>query len=210
MRQFTILLLATLLFASCSKDDDSEECPQNTFTNPYFPMNTGNYWVYEVVCKDEDGIQTGNTRIDSLIVVGDSLINGISYKVFEGFMGTPWIYRDSLGYIVSNTGRIVLPPGHSDEIFYSDIKYIETSNGTITDDTLFVVKEVCPSIDVVNTNFGSESCLLKTITHETGEWLDYKISVDSAYYANFGAVQLSYSYSAGVKCIGTLVDYHLE
>ena len=73
----TFLLLATLGFVavSCSDDDSSDTTPSVT-TSAYLPMDSGNYWVYDV----ESSVMNGH---DSLYVANDTVIGGTTYHRLE-------------------------------------------------------------------------------------------------------------------------------
>lgn len=72
------ILISTLL--SCSSDSDEIETtpPSN---NSFFNINTGNKWVYKsYFFYNLTNEYTSSNRIDSVSVIGDTLINSINYK----------------------------------------------------------------------------------------------------------------------------------
>lgn len=74
MKLKQLFLLGLVSFAiSCSNSDDSSENPTIAFN---LPLETNNYWVYDV------DFTTGTSR-DSLYISNDTLINGVTFKKFK-------------------------------------------------------------------------------------------------------------------------------
>lgn len=108
MKQLTYLLLGCLLtLMACKKENTN---PTITKDNDYtFNTEVGSYWVYQNVYIDADGNETIDPDLDTMFIIGDTVINGNTYNVKKGqFMGVSRteIYRDSLGYIVNHEGDI--------------------------------------------------------------------------------------------------------
>lgn len=61
---------------SCSEDDSNSN---NTSTTDFLPLNTGNYWVYDVTNESE----FSTSGRDSLYISGDMQLNGNTYKKFQ-------------------------------------------------------------------------------------------------------------------------------
>ena len=105
-----------LAFTACRNDDDnSANCtpdPVNLSAFHYLPSETGNWWVYETIQIDSNGVVTStNFGLDTITVTGDSIVNGNTYKVFQGsWLNSPvtWLYRDSLGFLVNEKGEVHL------------------------------------------------------------------------------------------------------
>lgn len=75
MKRISLFAVLTAFLAiGCS--DDSTEGSNDISTADFLPLQTGNYWVYDV-----DG-STVNGR-DSLFISGDTLITGNTYKKFK-------------------------------------------------------------------------------------------------------------------------------
>lgn len=72
LKQLFLLGLAGFI-VSCSNSDDSNENPSVSFE---IPLETNNYWVYDV------DFSSGTSR-DSLYISNDNLINGITFKKFK-------------------------------------------------------------------------------------------------------------------------------
>lgn len=121
-------LFGALTFSSCRKDDspiepdklvepdkpiDSDTIKPTTQgpLSPldYFPLEKGNYWVYEASGHDTDGTKISVHFNDSFIVIGDTVLNGNKYHQLKGSAITygprfHWFLRDSSGYLVHDVG----------------------------------------------------------------------------------------------------------
>ena len=97
---------AILLAFSCKdKDDDATTTPIPA--TDYFPLTAGSYWIYNWVKIDTLGNETPQVRMDTVTVVGDTVVNGLNYSIVEGTVfggGVRHIYRDSSGYLVEAAG----------------------------------------------------------------------------------------------------------
>lgn len=126
-----IILFTALFFAifSCEKTKD-EETPDAV--TDYFPMEIGNFWVYEHYRVDMSGHSTKLPLVDSIVIVSDTIINGNSYYVFEGTdyfrKGDNWsilgIFRDSSNCIINHKGEIKLSLANfSDTLHQAVLEY---------------------------------------------------------------------------------------
>lgn len=131
MQKATLLLVCVTALISCKKDDDEEAAPQqpgqpvavSTFSN----LAVGNYWVYERRQVDSVDVDQGQpVRIDSLFVIGDTLLGGQTFSMIRlGVNGQPgsgvrYYWRDSADCILDHYGHIVFRSTGFDEVFYSD------------------------------------------------------------------------------------------
>jgi hypothetical protein len=73
MKKILLLLLVTSLFWSCSNDDETQQ-------DDFFNLNTGNVWVYKRYHNNNNTNYIFSNRIDSVKVVGDTLISGLTYS----------------------------------------------------------------------------------------------------------------------------------
>lgn len=145
MKKLIVLSFVLLTIVSCSKKESTVNPPLPTVPDPatkYYPLDIGNYWVYENVMIDTLGDETIDEFIDSLIVTRDTLINGNSYAVIEGvkkFAQQPneWqvrhILRDSSGYMVDHTGGILFSANN-----FTDTLRIRVQLYNDDQDTLFI------------------------------------------------------------------------
>jgi len=122
-KHFTIALLLTVTLVSCQKDKPIvpilTSTTQDSTTN-YTPMTTGSYWVYDWYVVDSSGNATLYNKRDSIYIIGDTVIGSHTYAVqewtwFGGSLHRQFL-RDSIGYLINETGRI----------FYSATNYTDT------------------------------------------------------------------------------------
>ncbi|MCX6268847.1 MAG: hypothetical protein NTW16_16095 [Bacteroidetes bacterium] len=113
MRNLFLLGLILALAISCKKKEETTPPDDPGVTFNYFPMKTGNYWVYRHYDIDTLGHVTEIPLTDSVVITGDSMINGKRYFVFEGTnfpynhnWGIVDMLRDSGDYVVSANGII--------------------------------------------------------------------------------------------------------
>jgi hypothetical protein len=120
MKKSLFLLLTAVALTSCSADSDSED-------NSFFNLNNGNLWVYKRYISNNDGAAYSPIDgIDSVRVMGDTLINNINYaklvhkKYYSGALSViekECLRVDSNGHLVNQNG-IVYHPG-TDSAFQS-------------------------------------------------------------------------------------------
>lgn len=145
MKRIILLLFISLLcFTSCRKNKKTSqpECPAQETPAPvkypvYFPLQTGNYWVYERFRIDENGNAQSENKFDSTYVEKDTLIHGRTfYKIrrYDFTFGRKeyWIIRDSLHYLIYPSGEILFSSENFSTVFYG--YYI--LNGPPTNDTV--------------------------------------------------------------------------
>jgi hypothetical protein len=119
MKPVSILffVILSIIFFSCKKDKDDDNNNNNN-NNPvvdlsdYYPLAVGNYWVYQWYDIDSNGIATPSLTgisVDTFSVIDDTLINGISFYVFEMkqhkfFNSYNQYLRDSSNHLIDNFG----------------------------------------------------------------------------------------------------------
>ncbi len=102
-----VCAVCSLLLAACKKD----KTDYVTDTYAYYPMEAGNYWVYEWYEIDTNGNEVRSTYPnDSTIVVGDTLISGKSFyqvesNLFGSSVRTITCMRDSAMWMIDETGK---------------------------------------------------------------------------------------------------------
>jgi hypothetical protein len=208
MNKFFISLILLISFYGCQKKDSNNPGSADpVISNAYFPMEVGNYWVFSFVNKSPDGSILGNSSIDTLKIISDTIILGERFFIFHTNKPNPdtqFMRRDSSGYIIDQNGDIKLLPSSNEALY--NFHY-----GFIASDTAYAYWEEFH--DGIITSFQSNdfSCLGRLAKHQTWPEFGSQIRIDSNLYASFGPLLRSYSYlSSGVKIYGILEDYHLE
>ena len=123
------LFIATFLF-SCKDDEQVNTTPtpiiEEEETLDLFPLELGNYWIYQVVKIDTLGNEEILPANDTVTVIGTRLINGEEYFSLEvgnffGFeeLATTIHVRDSSGFLVNSTGAVLLSTTDFDEVVFS-------------------------------------------------------------------------------------------
>ncbi len=104
--------ISILFLTACKKENPVNIPPEQTPALAYeFPAKEGSYWVYDCYEVDSNGVEISLNTVDSVFILGDTLINGNTYAIHKGqyFGGSYSTYfqRDSMGYIVGNHGNVV-------------------------------------------------------------------------------------------------------
>lgn len=168
MRNLLIIAALALLAASCEKKEEPTPVPQLT----YMPLEIGNYWVYENIWVQQDGTDTPDEKLDSIVVARDTLLRGEKYFVLEGLrIGTTseWgvisILRDSLSYLVNEKGEILFAENHFGEVLR---RHYEIYNN----DTLAIMESVMQEIPVSVALPGGNFEALNFEITVTSPWFD--------------------------------------
>ncbi len=130
-----IAVVVTIL--SCKKENPTNNNP-NEIKLEHLPLSVGNYWVYEHYLVDtirDINERTGSVK-DSIVIVGDTIINSKKYFVRKGispFNGlSSWglldIVRDSSGYLVDVNGNVLFAENNFIDTFnlWSFVIYNDT------------------------------------------------------------------------------------
>ncbi len=129
-----IIGLGTSLFffISCSKKESTTTVPTKPASTlsvaDYFPLKTGNYWVYKTTeCDSNGNIMPVVYKNDSLVVKNDTVINGKTYHTIieYNYMNAPTsfvdCYADSADCIINNYGSIVFSIKNTSGIIYTQL-----------------------------------------------------------------------------------------
>lgn len=73
MKKIILPILGLLFLNACEKANVATVSPD------YYPLSTGNYWVYDWEISDSLGNNTHYVKRDSFVIAGDTTINGIQY-----------------------------------------------------------------------------------------------------------------------------------
>ena len=115
----SLSLFGLMGFAGCDKQDP--ETPLCDAEN-YFPLKTGNWWVYEAWRQNEDGSLDPREN-DSLYISRDTLMLGLHFFLLEG----QFFSRPMRHWLASDNGKIVASDGciwfRCPQLFESDRLY---------------------------------------------------------------------------------------
>ena len=96
--------IISLLFISCTTNNDVDEKVDPN----YFPMNVGNYWIYNYYEIDSLGNEKQIEGYDSILITKDTLINNRHFWWFRS-QQTVRVFgnclADSAGYLIDQTGN---------------------------------------------------------------------------------------------------------
>lgn len=155
---FLLLLVLSILFYSCKKEDDQNQV-FGGYVN-YSTLKVGNSWIYQIYDVDSSGNSTPRNEYDSCYVEKDTIINSNTYyKVVKPNINynEPFIYylRDSLHCIVNSSGKILLSSWEFQSNIYENYWTTET-NDTILHvaikmgDQNFIVSTAAGNFSTVN------------------------------------------------------------
>jgi len=109
MKKFLVLVALLPLALSCSNDDSTPA--------PFFNLAEGNMWIYRRYNSDGQGQNPMPTNeIDTVRIVGQEVIDGISYFKFTHTLDTPSydLRVDAEGHLVNTVGHVVHPGTDTD------------------------------------------------------------------------------------------------
>lgn len=133
-RYFLVLAILVIAFPSCKENNTPEPEPEYTVLE-YFPLNVGNYWVYERSGCDSTWTDCDLISTDTSIITKDTIINKLVYYKLEGKnitgINQPVYLRDSLDYIVNHTGHIIISNNDFDRIIYERWEINQSNNDTL-------------------------------------------------------------------------------
>lgn len=133
-RTILIISIALISFYSCNEKSNPDPEPEKTVLD-YFPLNVGNYWVYESSSCDSSWVNCNSGSIDTNWITKDTIINNYTYYKLEGKnilnRDTPVFLRDSASYIITNSGSIFLSDKDFNNKYYERYEVSPVSNDTI-------------------------------------------------------------------------------
>jgi hypothetical protein len=112
------IVISSAIFYGCSKDEEPVIPPINYQTTNYYPLEIGNYWVYNTYSIDTLGNETLINQYDSAYVSRDTVISGNTYYIIEG----TGISKTFVGGIIRNANNSILKydaASQSDKILFS-------------------------------------------------------------------------------------------
>jgi hypothetical protein len=124
--QIAMFIASMCLLLACSEDDTIQPDQPGENAATYFPATAGSYWVYDTYRIDSSGTESIYAESDTLLALGDTLIEGTTYHVLYGgtyalsFPSTAYV-RDSSGYIVNYPdGRIIVSYTNFDDVISTE------------------------------------------------------------------------------------------
>ncbi len=134
-----------LLTMSCEELETPIEEP----TQNYYPLEIGNYWVYNHFRIDTLQIKTEIPHMDSVIIERDTVINNKKYYILEGTnyitggVNRHWeiidMLRDSLGYIINHKGDIKFSLDNFTDTLFQKVFYFPIAYDTPGSDTAAII-----------------------------------------------------------------------
>ncbi len=110
MKKLLAFATLSLLIVSCKKEKTTTPDPVDQPTYTYV-TTTGSYWVYSKYLQDSLGNETAIPDMDTITLVGDTLVNGKTYYKYSGdisfYSSGTQFQRDSSGYVVDLYGKIL-------------------------------------------------------------------------------------------------------
>ena len=209
-RAFISLMLLSVLFSACKKENSTAETPPPEQVTDYLPLAVGNYWIYQQSVCDSGEVDCEPAYVDTTFVVKDTLIRGNVYYRLDGrFMlqQQTRYFRDSADYIVDHYGAVVFT--HTDSVSIFNPEVIINSSG----DTLFRwYYKLTENEGDVQVPSGSYYCL-DMRGHFTRLIDDHDIDhkMHNLYSKDVGMVKQTTFYASSLKTIKReLIGYHIE
>ena len=178
MKQILFVAFVFTIVLSCSKEK-SEPMPAEAAS--YAPLTIGSYWVYShFKINSFTGEEEQLEIVDSVVVVGDTVINSETYSVFYGTRavfsgrgpGIISLLRDSSGFLIDNEGKVHFATNFPQQVLRTDHLILDggdtiyTVNYTMED----VKQEItAPAGQFITLNFKGE--LIDNV-HENPRYLN--------------------------------------
>lgn len=136
-----LLLSVSFLIISCSSDDSGSDDNGNPATS--LPINSGNYWTYDVLNHATPDAPETWTR-DSLYVANDTVINTITYKKMKTLMASTGFFSGTLrnnGLLIDGnkmkiTGSVDFSVGLPTSLAFSVSEFIILKEGANAGESL--------------------------------------------------------------------------
>lgn len=127
-------LSCLLLLQACKKEETSPvpgpiAASSLGDISEFSNLRIGNYWIYDHYKVDENDNILETVRTDSVWVAGDSVINGVTYKVVNyAAAGNPgpvfnaWLWRDSANHLLQSWNSepdLLFSTGPLDQVIYT-------------------------------------------------------------------------------------------
>ena len=117
--QIFLAIAGLLMLHACKRETDEPSALPD-----YYQLKKGNYWVYQVQEITDDKTITIRSGTDSVFIEKDTVINKNTYykivsKNWTGIGLQFAFYRDSIGYLVDQAGRVTFSTVNSKDTLYA-------------------------------------------------------------------------------------------
>lgn len=111
MKKSWLVLVACSTIISCKKNESSDlPTPPPSGFKEYMPLQVGNYWVYNVYSEDTLGNKYLIDSNDTITVVGDTIIDSLTYFVLKSSKSTSQLFSPTRTFYYQNiAGELVTP-----------------------------------------------------------------------------------------------------
>lgn len=158
----SLFVIIALFTVACSDDDTTQQSPTTPVSyDDYANLEVGNYWIYERVHRNKmNNSESSIPDIDSMYVSKDTVINNTTYYKLEGIVSFPApnrptfkLLRDSLHYLIDQTGKIHFSSQDSLTIFSSE--YVEAAGSSAPDTVANLISKMGEMNQTTLTKAGS-------------------------------------------------------
>lgn len=197
-----VLLSFTIYLLACDNDDE----PQPRETQAVFPLQVGNYWIYEFYRTSETGETIPTQHYDSVYISEKVNIGGTEYYSLERWYGgSTHLIRDSMGFLVGSDGKIYYAP-EEESVFYTE------RIGLGSDDRYILVDYTMSSEQTVSVPAGEFSARATKGEYDYTEAPYFCDKISRTYYTpGIGRIKEEVFYLTSCDEFNRhLVRYHLE
>jgi len=212
MRNLFALIMAAAFLISCEQETDKV----NEII--YFPLEIGNYWIYQHYDIDSSGNETQKSLMDSILITRDTIINGNQYFVLQGtyypythnHSEIVFILRDSAGYILNEKGTIMFSENNFTDTLVN-YYYIEQYSGDTIYNSIAKMEKVDEPVIVPAGTFSVLNYKRSIYTSQKYAGLGNPRNMNTYYAEKTGIILDTYFYlqDPGIS-EKRLVRYHIE
>lgn len=191
---------------ACKKDEPDDQAKAAKPIDYFYPMKVGSYWIYETL-----NTQTNAVTLDTIKVLGDTIISGRTYYRFNKLSLNNYIVPEAEYLLADSSGSIVDPSGFVYEINTGGQDTISNSSGPDYD----MVLRTGNRDTVVNVPAGSFHTL-ETIMDMYYTNMTPPAGINPRHWYNYttkgiGSIKSTYFYAANPdEFVVTLKSYHIE
>ena len=189
---FIVGLILMLGIVSCKKEETADPAPEKPVN--YMPLTTGSYWVYDTYSIDSTGKEILFRENDTITIVGDTVLNGKTHKIFHGIYVSDAYrkkyYRDSSGCILLNN-KVIFNSNNFTDTLYKKVEYISDK---VWFTSYILMKKVDKSVIVPAGNY--DNILNANLILEVNDSLKTKMSFNKIYASETGLILEQYAWVA--------------